>query len=337
MKRSSQHRIADNTAPRIVSMAAYQGAEVLDITGPLDVFALANDLHLKHGGTEPLYRVELAAATRNDVLVTSSGIRLLADTAWHDCTGMDTLLVPGGPAAELAPEELVQWLRRTAPRVRRTGSICTGAFILARAGLLDGRRATTHWSRAGQLRRCYPLIEVDEDAIHTRDGSIYTSAGITAGIDLALALLEEDHGRKLALDVARMMVLYVKRPGGQSQFSTSLLAQFREGGSLAPTIQWMRENYRSTLDNETLAAHAAMSLRNFSRVFKREVGTTPAQFVEQIRLEAAVRLLEETNRSLETVARECGFQSGEHFRLTFARRFGIPPGQYRDRFRSEAG
>lgn len=337
MKLSNMHTLANNATPRVVSMAAYKGAEILDITGPLDVFTLANDIHRGNGGAGPLYRIEIAAEAKDDVIVTSSGIRLLADKSWRECSGVDTLLVPGGPVAEHAPGELVDWLRLTAPGIRRVGSICTGAFILARAGLLDDRHATTHWSRAEQLRRFYPQIIVDEDAIHTRDGSIYTSAGITAGIDLALALLEEDHGRELALNVARMMVLYFKRPGGQSQFSTSLLAQFGEGGILAPTLLWIRDNFRSSLDNETLAAHAAMSLRNFARVFKREVGTTPAQFIERIRLEAAVKLLEETSQLMETIARECGFQSGEHFRLTFARRFGITPGQYRDRFRSETG
>lgn len=336
MKRSNMHTPTNDT-PRFVMMVAYEGAEALDIIGPLDAFALANDIHRENGGMEPLYRIEIAAKAKDDVIVTSSGIRLLADRAWCDCSDVDTLLVPGGPVAEHAPEELVDWLRLTAPTLRRVGSICTGAFILARAGLLDNRRATTHWSGAEQLRRIYPQIDVDEDAIHIRDGSIYTSAGITAGIDLALALVEEDHGRRLALNVARMMVLYVKRHGGQSQFSTPLLTQFREGGSLALTLQWIQDNYRRSLDNETLAAHAAMSLRNFARVFKREVGTTPAQFIERIRLEASVKLLEETSQSMETIARECGFQSGEHLRLTFARRFGITPGQYRDRFRSETG
>lgn len=337
MKRFSTSTPAWGAKARLVTMIAYEGAEVLDITGPLDVFALANDIQGQSGTAEPMYRIEIAAKTENGIIVTSSGIRLLADKAWVDCCGTDTLLLPGGPAAEQAPEELVDWLRQAAPAVRRVGSICTGAFILARAGLLDGRRATTHWSRAGELRRSYPSIEVDEDAIHAKDGSIYTSAGITAGIDLALALVEEDHGTRLALNVARLMVLYFKRPGGQSQFSTSLLTQFREGGSLAPTLQWIKENYRRDLDNESLAAHAATSLRNFARVFKREVGTTPARFIEQIRLEAAVKLLEETSQPVEAIARECGFQSGEHLRLTIARRFGITPGQYRARFRSETG
>lgn len=337
MQRSSIFIPDRDAKTRLVTMAAYGGAEVLDITGPLDVFALANGIHMENGGLEPLYRIEIAAKAKDDAIVTSSGIRLLADKAWCDCSDMDTLLVPGGPVAENAPQELVDWLRLAAAGVRRVGSICTGAFILALAGLLDGRRATTHWSRAEELRRLYPRIDVDEDAIHTRDGSIYTSAGITAGIDLALALVEDDYGRRLALDVARRMVLYFKRPGGQSQFSTSLLAQFREGGCLAPTLQWILANYQRPLDNETLASHSAMSLRNFARIFKRDVGTTPAQFIERIRLEAAVKLLEETGQSMETVARECGFQSGEHLRISFARRFGITPGQYRARFRSETG
>lgn len=325
---------ADTDTPRLVTMAAYDGAEILDITGPLDVFVLANAIHREKGGQKPLYRVQIAGKAKDAVVVTSSGMRLLADTSWPDCSGTDTLLVAGGPAAEQAPEELVNWLRRAAPFVRRVGAICTGTFILAKAGLLEGRRATTHWARADLLRRLYPYIDVHEDALHIKDGSVYTSAGVTAGIDLALALLEEDFGRVLALNVARMMVLYFKRPGGQSQFSTGLLAQFHEGGSLAPTIQWIRDNYHRSLSNEALAEHASMSLRNFTRVFKRETGTTPAHFIERLRLEAATKFLEETCHALETIARECGFQSGEHFRLAFVRYFRITPGQYRDRFRS---
>lgn len=321
------------STPLLVTMAVYDGAEILDITGPLDVFVLANAAHRENGGACPLYRVEIAAGAKDAVVTTSSGIRLLADTSWPDCSRADTLLVAGGPTAEQAPEELVNYLRRSAPLARRVGSICTGAFILARAGLLEGRRAATHWAGVERLRRLYPRVDVHEDAIHIKDGSVYTSAGVTAGIDLALALLEEDFGRTLALDVARLMVLYFKRPGGQSQFSTGLLAQFHEDGPLAPTIQWIRDNYRRNLSNEALAEHASMSLRNFARVFKRETGATPAHFIERVRLEAAVKHLEGTRHPLETVARECGFQSGEHFREAFVRFFRITPGQYRDRFR----
>lgn len=321
---------------RLVVMAVHEGAEVLDITGPLSVFSAANALHAQSGGAGPLYRVQIAAEARDATIRTASGIRLVADAAWPQCSGIDTLLVAGGPVAEHAPQALVDWLREAAPHARRVGSICTGAFILARAGLLEGRRATTHWLKIEQLRAFSSNITVQGDALHVKDGPVYTSAGVTAGIDLALALLEEDFGRVLALNVARVLVLYLKRPGGQSQFSTALLAQFNEGGCLASTIQWMRGNHQLPLRNEDMARHAAMSPRNFARVFKRETGTTPAHFIEGIRLEAAVKRLEETTQALETIARECGFQSGEHFRLAFARRFGITPGQYRDRFRSGA-
>jgi len=321
---------------RLVVMAIHEGAEILDITGPLSVFSAANGLHAQSGGAEPLYRVHIAGEVGDAVVRTASGIRLMTDAAWTRCSGIDTLLVAGGPVAEHAPQALVDWLREAAPQTRRVGSICTGAFILARAGLLEGRRATTHWLKVEQLRAFSPKIEVQGDALHVKDGPVYTSAGVTAGIDLALALLEEDFGRALALKVARVLVLYLKRPGGQSQFSTALLAQFHEDGALAPTIQWMRDNNQRPLRNEDMAEHAAMSPRNFARVFKRETGTTPARFIEGIRLEAAVKRLEETTQALETTARECGFQSGEHFRLAFARRFGITPGQYRDRFRSGA-
>jgi transcriptional regulator GlxA family with amidase domain len=291
-------------------MAAFNDAEILDITGPLDVFSIANAL-LKESGREiPAYRTEIVAEEKDAVVTTASGIRLLADTSWSSSSVMDTLLVAGGPTAESVPEALVCWIRQTAPQARRVGSICTGAFVLARAGLLEGRRATTHWQMAGELQQRFPRISVDADSIYIKDGSVYTSAGITAGI----------------------FFFYHTRPGGQSQFSTSLFAQYREGGTLTPTVKWIRENYPHDLTNESLAEHAAMSLRNFARVFKRETGTTPARFIEKIRLEAAVKYLEETHHALETIARECGFQSGEHFRLAFVRGFKITPGEYRDRF-----
>lgn len=334
MKSAQADTHNDRTESRLVSMLAYDGAEILDITGTLDVFAVANLIHMNSGGKEPLYRIKVAAETKDAVVVTSSGIRLLADDTWAAGSCADTLLVAGGPEPERAPDQLVECLRLAAPEVRRVGSICTGAFILARAGLLEGRRATTHWHWAEQLRHQYPQIAVQEDSIFVKDGHVYTSAGITAGIDLALALLEEDFSRAMAFHVSRMMVLYFKRPGGQSQFSTNLLTQFQEGGSLASTIRWIRDNYQHDLRNDALAEHAVMSLRNFARVFKKETGTTPADFVERVRLEAAVRFLEETDQKLETIARACGFQSGEHFRLSFTRRFGIAPGQYRFRFRS---
>lgn len=321
-----------NETTRLVSMLAFDNADILDITGPLDVFSIANLLLQESGRTTPAYQTEIIATIQDEIVVTASGIRLLADAACSSRSQTNTLLVPGGPVTDDVSEELIDWIRRTSPLARRVGSICSGAFLLARAGLLDGRRATTHWRMAAELQQRFPQIHVEADAIYIKDGPVYTSAGITAGIDLALALVEEDFGRVLALNVARMMVLYFKRPGGQSQFSTSLFSQYREGGILAPTIQWIRENHTQHLTNEVMAAHAAMSLRNFARIFKRETNTTPARFIERIRLEAAVKYLEETHQALETIARECGFQSGEHFRQAFLRSFRITPGEYRDRF-----
>lgn len=334
MNRHSAHKSNDERKTRPVSMVAYTGVMLLDVSGPLEVFAIANHIHLENGGKTPPYRTEILTETKDEVLKTASGIRLLSDGAISADKRCDTLLIAGGPTAENAPDSLVEKIRRFAPRCRRVGSICTGAFILARTGLLAGRRATTHWKYAERLQQSFSDIAVEADSIYVKDGPIYTSAGVTAGIDLALALVEEDLGRVTALNVAKMMVLYYKRPGGQSQFSTSLLAQYDESGPLAPTVRWIRDNYRQPLPNEVLADHAAMSLRNFARVFRRETGMAPAGFVEKIRLEAAVRLLEETYFGLETIAQECGFQSGEHFRLAFNRRFGITPSEYRDRFRT---
>lgn len=327
--------ISQKHQARRITMVAYNGIEILDVTGPLEVFAIANELHKEAGGRFPLYQTEIAAEHQDTVLHSSSNIRFLTDTAFASCRQTDTLLVAGGPTAEEAPEALLVWIRDIAPRCRRIASICTGAFVLARAGLLAERRATTHWLWADRLRQCFPSVRVEADAIYVKDGSIYTSAGVTAGIDLALALVEEDCGRDMALNIARLLVLYFKRPGGQSQFSTSLLSQYRQDGSLAPIVQWIRDNYRREIDNEMLAHQVAMSLRNFARVFKKETGLSPARFVEKVRIEAAVKLLEETTLPLKTIARECGFQSGEHFRLTFARRFKITPGVYRARFQPD--
>jgi transcriptional regulator GlxA family with amidase domain len=334
MNQRTAHNISDVKETRLVSMVVHPGVVLLDVSGPLEVFAIANLIHRERGGEMLPYRTEILAATRGMVIKTASGVRLVSDAALSAKTKADTLLVAGGPTAEAAPDSLVDTLRQCAPNCRRIGSICTGAYLLARAGLLSGRRATTHWRYAERLQQLYPDIAIESDAIYVKDGPVYTSAGITAGIDLALALVEEDLGRLAALNVARMMVLYLKRSGGQSQFSTSLLSQYDEQGPLSRTIQWIRDNYHQPLPNEFLADHAAMSLRNFARVFKRETGLAPARFVEKVRLEAAVKLLEQTRLSLETIAQECGFQSGEHLRLAFIRRFSITPSEYRDRFRT---
>jgi transcriptional regulator GlxA family with amidase domain len=221
-----------------------------------------------------------------------------------------------------------------AGRTRRIGSICTGAFALAEAGLLENRRATTHWMEAERLASEYPKVKVEPDAIYVRDGNVYTSAGVTAGMDLALALVEEDLGRETALAVARMLVLFLKRPGGQSQFSTRLQAQAIEGRRLVPLLSWLAENYREPLTVERMASRAVMSQRTFARVFVAEMGVTPAHYLERIRLEHAVRMLETTGISLEEAARESGFTGCEQLRRAFQRHRGITPQEYRDRFRT---
>jgi transcriptional regulator GlxA family with amidase domain len=302
-----------------VAIFTYPGAQVLDVTGPSEVFAIASDtLSRARGIDSPAYRVEILAPSAGPVRM-SSGLQLVADRAFRSVRGpLDTLLLSGGRLGlrdALADLALLPWLRRMAGRVRRLGSVCTGAFFLAEAGLLDGRRATTHWSAAQRLADRYPRIDVDPDAIYVRDGSVVTSAGVTAGMDLALALVEEDWGREVALGVARRLVVFLKRPGGQSQFSAHLEAQSRASGALA--------------------ARFAMSPRNFARVFTRELGVTPAKYVERARLERARACLEDGRRSLEEVAVLCGFGSEERMRKTFLRQLRVLPREYRRCF-SEA-
>jgi transcriptional regulator GlxA family with amidase domain len=231
-------------------------------------------------------------------------------------------------------QKLLAWLRAMARRTRRIGSICTGAFLLAEAGLLKNRCATTHWREASQLAQEYPSISVEPDAIYVKDGSVYTSAGITAGMDLALALVEEDLGRDIALAVARMLVLFLKRPGGQSQFSTQLQAQAVEGQRLTDLLSWLENHYDQAMTVEDMASQAGMSPRTFARTFVAETGDTPAVYLEKLRLEHAVRLLETTGTSLDITAQECGFTGHEQLRRTFQRHKGITPQAYQQRFRS---
>jgi transcriptional regulator GlxA family with amidase domain len=326
---------ADNigTTRRIVFIG-FDGAASLDITGPHEVFALANHFSQSSGG--PSYRL-LLLAENTGAFPTASGLNLVADGSWRDFTGSaDTLLVAGGP--DMTPltdnSEFLAWLRTSAERTRRIGSVCTGAFALAEAGLLDNHRATTHWQAVERLRQSYPAITVEPDAIYVQDGNICTSAGVTAGMDLALALVEEDLGGEIALAVARMLVLFLKRPGGQSQFSTVLQTQVTEKGRLAPFRTWLGQNYHQPLTVEDMASQAAMSPRNFARVFCAETGATPVGFLERIRMEHAVRLLETSTLSIEAVARECGFNGSEQLRRTFLRHMGVTPQQYQQRFRT---
>jgi transcriptional regulator GlxA family with amidase domain len=319
--------------PRRIAILTYPGGQTLDVTGPFEVFSGANAWCRGRGDVVPAYALEILAAAPGPVRM-SSGLMLVADRAYGAVRGgLDTLLVAGGDArAAAADARLLAWLRAMRPRARRVASVCTGAFVLAAAGLLDGRRATTHWAAAPALARQFPRVAVDPDAIWVHDGTVWTSAGVTAGMDLALALVEEDLGREAALTVARHLVVFLKRPGGQSQFSVHLEAQTVSRGPLKDLPEWIVEHLDGDLSVEALASRAAMSPRNFARVFVRVTGTTPAKFVERARVERARRLLEEGAPSVETVASECGFGSAERMRRTFRRHLRVVPLDYRRRF-----
>jgi transcriptional regulator GlxA family with amidase domain len=323
-------------ATRRVAVVAYPDVQVLDVVGPLEVFAIASRLLELRGRATPAYAVE-AVATQAGVLRTSSGLGLVAARALRQVRGdLDTLLIAGGMGTQAAmrDEVLLAALRRLAPRVRRIGSVCSGAFLLAEAGLLDGRRATTHWEWCEALAARFPRVQVDRDPIFVRDGNVYTSAGVTAGMDLALALVEEDHGRALALEVARQMVLFLRRPGGQSQFSAALAAQAADREPLRDLQAWIAEDPGRDCSVPALARRVAMSPRNFARVFAREVGATPGQFVERVRVEAARRRLEESADGVDNIAFRCGFGTAETMRRAFLRTLRVPPSAYRSRFRA---
>ncbi len=322
-------------APRRIALLAYPDVQILDVTGPLEVFARTTRwLNDNRRMATPAYTVEILGLKPGPFRA-SSGLRLHADHGFRDAGGgIDTLLVAGGVGAarHQADPDILRWLRRQSTHVRRLASVCTGAFFLAEAGLLDGRRATTHWNDCPDLARRFPKVRVEPDTIYVQDGSIYTSAGVTAGMDLALALVEEDHGREVALAVARALVLFLRRPGGQAQFSAQLAVQFAEHEPLRELQAHILEHPKEDLTVETLARRVSMSPRNFARVFTRELGTTPARFVTAVRVETARRLLEESSEDLEAICRRSGLGSLETMRRAFLRLVGTPPGQYRERF-----
>jgi transcriptional regulator GlxA family with amidase domain len=319
---------------RRIAILAFEGAQTLDVTGPYEVFSTANRLC---GGGE--YDVEIVAPEKR-ALRTGSGLAIVPDRATSGVRGgLDTLLIAGGEGVLRAVEDerLVRWVKRAAGRSRRVASVCTGAYLLARAGLLDGRSAATHWASAGDLARRHPEVEVDPEAIFVRDGDVWTSAGVTAGMDLALALVEEDLGRRVALETARWLVVFVQRPGGQSQFSSHLRAQVAERRPLRELQEWMTANLDADLSVPALATRAAMSERNFARAFGREVGMTPAAYVEALRVDDARLRLESSGQKLEAVAHDCGFGTVETMRRAFHRRLGVGPAGYRERFQTRGG
>ena len=325
---------------RTVACLIYPDAMSLDAVGPLQVFGSANAERAGHG-LPPAYALRLLAEAAGPV-ATSAGFALLADGSWKalDPAGLDTVLVAGGDGviAQLGNTALRQWLRRAEPQVRRLGSVCSGALLLAHAGLLDGLHATTHWCRTGQMRRDYPAVQVDDDCLHTYDaaspvyGHVFTSAGVTAGIDLALALVEADLGRPLALAVARRLVMFMRRPGGQAQFSALLAPETRHAPRLAALLEWIPTQLGGDLSLDALAERAHMPPRTLTRVFQRELGTTPGRYVERVRVDAASTLLAQAQASVSTVARLCGFEHPENLRRSFHKHRAVSPQAYAQRF-----
>ena len=321
--------------PRRVVLLAFEDAQLLDITGPLQILAAVND---EQPGA---YEIAIAAREKGE-LKTSSGIRLVADASYvkppkNFLSNIDTLMVAGGEGTEAATRdrELIAAIRTTAPKARRVASVCSGAFLLAIAGLLKNKRATTHWNVAHLLARNFPDTKVDPDAIFIRDGKIWSSAGITAGMDLALALVREDFGDEMALKIARRHVMFLMRPGGQSQFSAHLAPEAYPQARLTSLLRWIPENISADLDIAALAARANMSERSFARIFKQETGETPAHYVERMRLDGARRLLAGSALPVASVASRSGFGSEERMRRVFHRHLKISPSDFRERFRAQ--
>jgi transcriptional regulator GlxA family with amidase domain len=316
---------------RIIDVLAYPAVQLLDVTGPVQVFASANDVVADTGGTRP-YDLRVVAQGGEGVTA-SAGVTLAAGPLTKPGTALDTLVVAGGEGAEAAAENpiLVEWVRERAAQARRVASICTGAFLLAAAGLLDGRRATSHWKYCAKLAQRFPAVRVEADPIFVRDGPVWTSAGVTAGIDMALALVEEDLGRSVALAVARYLVVFLKRPGGQAQFSAALALQTADD-KFGALHEWINGHLASDLSLSVLANQAGMSERSFSRHYAEATRQTPARAIERLRVEAARRLLSESRLPVKRIARRCGFGSEETMRRSFLRLIATTPQDYRARF-----
>lgn len=321
---------------RTIAMLIYPGGQSLDVSGPMEVFALASRQALEDDPAgEPPYRLLFVAPERGPVRM-ASGMGLQAELACAELRDpLDTVLVSGGMGDALdrarADADLVAWVAALPRRARRVGAICSGALLLAEAGVLDGRQATTHWLDVGELRRRYPSVRVVPDAIYVHDAGVWTSAGITAGMDLALAMVADDLGMPIALKVAKRMVMLVKRSGGQTQFSDLLRAQHAPD-EFAELISWLRADLHRARDVEALAERTHMSPRHFRRRFAAVFGAMPQKYLEQLRVEAAKGLLENTRKELKRIAYECGFADEEGLRRAFVRQCGVRPAQYRERF-----
>ncbi|RZF31542.1 GlxA family transcriptional regulator [Paraburkholderia sp. UYCP14C] len=315
-----------------VAIAIFPGVQALDVAGPVDVFSEAN----RFVTPAQHYEVKLLAADPAP-LRASNGMTLVADATFEQVREpFDLALVAGGPALphdEVPDARLLDWLANVATHCARYGSICTGAFALGHAGLLDGRQVTTHWQHAGQLAAQFPRARVDFDRIYLRDGPLVTSAGVTAGIDLSLALVAKDHGPHTALAVAKRLVVFAQRQGGQSQFSPYLTAPADDTSAAAKVQAHVMARIHDSFTVKELADVAGMSARNFARVFVQETGVTPHEFVERARVDAARKLLESSAAALKTIAYDCGFGTADRMRIVFTKRLGVTPMQYRERFR----
>lgn len=317
-----------------VAIVVFDGVQALDVAGPLDVFAEANTFLPEH------QRYEVTLVGREAGTVTcSNGMQLAVSFGYADRDiQWDLLLVAGGPQLpDTQPSnEFLAWLQNQARSAGRFGSVCNGAFVLAHAGLLDGKEVTTHWSDAQRLSDEFPQANVKPDRIFVRDGRLFTSAGVTSGIDLCLALVAEDWGHELAVRVAKRLVVYIQREGGQSQYSPYIGAGKDEDPILHKVYRFVSEHITEALSIDALASAASVSRRTLSRVFAKHAKLTPSVFVEQVRVDTARKLLENTDAPLKTVAFKCGFHNATHMRTTFSRRLNVTPAQYRMRFRGEA-
>jgi transcriptional regulator GlxA family with amidase domain len=313
---------------------AFPGVNLLDVAGPAQVFTSATELHAAaNGQCEPAYHVRLASVD-GGLTSTTSGLEIHSEPVSSlEATPMDTLLIAGGHGSETAgaDDEVVGWLRAVRPRVRRMGSICTGAFVLAAAGFADGKRLATHWAYCDRLQELHPGINVERDAIFIQDDGLWSSAGISSGVDLALAMVEQDFGRELALMVARRLVVFLQRSGGQSQFSMPLEAQLAEG-PLAAVAGWVADNPAADYRIEKLAQRTNISPRTLHRLFRGTFGRTPAQWITSMRVECARRMLEQSEKTLQEVSAASGLGTADAMRRIFLRRLGVTPSDYRARF-----
>ena len=318
-------------AVRVIELLAYPSVQLLDVSGPLQVFASANDRADADGVPRP-YEIRVVAQGGQGV-TTSSGLGLASAALSTVDDELDTLIIAGGPGVKAASVDasLVAWVQARAARARRVASVCTGAFLLAASGVLDGRRATTHWSYCEEFAQRFPRIRVEPDPIFVSDGHVWTSAGVTAGIDLALVLVEEDLGRTMALSLARHLVVFLKRPGGQAQFSTALSLQTAED-RFGPLHDWINSHLADDLSLPLLADQVGMSERSFSRHYAEATGMTPSRAVERLRVEAARRLLSESRLPVKRICQRCGFGSEETMRRSFLRVMSVTPQDYRARF-----